>query len=49
MNNEVSNNTKRTSITVSIDEIADKSNKEGGVNNNQKSDVPINVIARVRP
>ena len=42
-------NPKHQTITVSVDEIVDYSNKEGGVNNNQKSDVPINVIARVRP
>ena len=46
---EPSKDPKQVSITVSVDEIADKSNKEGGANNNQKSDVPINVIARVRP
>ena len=45
----MSKNPKRASITVSVDEIAEKSNKEEGATNNQKSDVPINVIARVRP
>ena len=58
MTKAASANPKPTTITVSVDEIADDKKGEESVKiipksdpleNNLKSDVPINVIARVRP